>query len=151
MGVQGAGGGGLGAKPPEKFENSVSEALRKIRFLTKNAKFGGLEPWKSSILAKLRQNKGKLRVISARSADFFDLPPFFLQFFLDFWIFPRGKGGGNFPPPFSRGGGKVPQVPQWRAAPACNRWTCTQISKHLKAMHETIWKLVWKMEKYSEK
>ena len=43
MGVQGRQppGGGLGAKPPEKFENSVSEALRKIRFLTKYTKFGG--------------------------------------------------------------------------------------------------------------
>ena len=70
----------------------------------------GLEPWKSSILVKLRQNKGKFRVISAWSADFFDFPPFILQFFFDFWIFPRGKGGG-----------KVPQVPQWRAArlPLC--------------------------------
>ena len=46
MGVQGALAPwwGSGGEPPEKFENSVSEALRKIRFLTKYAKFGGLEP-----------------------------------------------------------------------------------------------------------
>ena len=93
--------GGPGGRP---LVGSMGEALRKIRFLTKYAKFGGLEPWKSSILSKLRQNKGKLRVNLARSADFFDVPLFFFNFSLIFRFFWLRKGGGELSPSSSMTG-----------------------------------------------
>ena len=94
---------GLGRSPQKNLKIAFFKAFRKIRFLTKNVKFGGPGPehWKSSILAKLRID------------SIFRFFPFFSSIFPWFLNFSSRKG----PFPFFAKGGEVPQVPQWRAAP----------------------------------
>ena len=86
---------GSGAKPFRKnLKIAFLKPSEKFEFLTKN--FG------------------------AKRRFFRFFPLFFFNFSWTFEFF-LAKGGGEFPPPpYSRKGGEVPQVPQWRAAPGAS-------------------------------